>query len=164
LIDIEKINDYRNKLVRNKTFAENWIAKLLDYSGIEYYFQYPIVIDDCKFFILDFYIPSLKLYLEIDGKQHRKHVKYDLNRKDLIHKQWKLKEIRISNKRAIKLSSFDLIRILTSKNKRKQDKLKLSKKDRKIQMKWDAYKLKHSYNNVFHNLITIFKKLNTFDT
>ncbi len=65
-------------LRENATPAEKRFRHLLRYLGIEFEFQYPV-----DGFLLDFAIPSVKLGIEIDGKEHRRGKKvreYDQQR------------------------------------------------------------------------------------
>jgi len=68
----------------NATPAEKRFRHLLRYLGIEFEFQYPV-----DGFLLDFAIPSIKLGIEIDGKEHRREKKvrfYDEQRTEQLAK------------------------------------------------------------------------------
>jgi very-short-patch-repair endonuclease len=145
MLDLEKITDYHNKLIANQTYAEKWIEQLLKELKIHYEFQYPIAIKD-NFFFLDFYLFKTHSYLEIDGKQHRfrKQKRSDEYRRKVIKKTFKLKEIRIPNSKAIKLSAKALLDIIHTKRttalktKRKsKNRYSMSPIDRALQNRYD---------------------------
>lgn len=56
------------KLTANSTDAEKCMARLLNTIGVEYYFQYPC--NNGRDIIMDFYIPSRRICIEIDGGYH----------------------------------------------------------------------------------------------
>lgn len=68
-----RANDQRKR--RNKD--EVLFMEMLDELGIEYIWQVPILTDDGKGFIIDFYIPVTNLYVNIDGIIHEKNEKYN---------------------------------------------------------------------------------------
>ena len=71
---------YSKKLIRNATTWELKIKKMLDTLGVEYIFQYPIICNKKKLYILDFYFPKTNIALEIDGAQY--HTTPEQRKKD----------------------------------------------------------------------------------
>lgn len=49
---------------------ENIFIKLLNYNLIEYKYQYPIILTDKNYAVVDFYLPNYNLIIEIDGYHH----------------------------------------------------------------------------------------------
>lgn len=66
---IKRANQIQSKLVKDATKHEKIVAKELDKLGVEYSFQHIFIIKD-KMYFSDFYIPSIKLTIEIDGFHH----------------------------------------------------------------------------------------------
>ena len=85
----------KSKILRNNmTNSEKKIWRLyLQKLDINVNRQKPI-----DHFIADFYIPSCKLIIEIDGCIHnvREHIKYDIRRDDILNIYW-IMIARISN-------------------------------------------------------------------
>jgi very-short-patch-repair endonuclease len=146
--DLEKIASYQRRLILNKTFFEARIENLLIKNKVYFEFQYPIVADDNNFYILDFFFPKYKCYIELDGKQHLNNKKYDKTRKDTIYNLWKLREIRLTNTKSLKISFNDLMLLVKgTKNKSKirnrnvkKCKYFMSKIDRNLQRRYDNLK------------------------
>jgi very-short-patch-repair endonuclease len=83
-------------LRRHMTEAEQCIWRCLrrkQLLNVQFYRQRPI---GC--YVVDFYAPSIKLVIEIDGSQHfeESHIKYDENRRLFLEKQG-LKVLRFNN-------------------------------------------------------------------
>lgn len=101
MLDIELIEERKNKLINNATPSELCFIKKLNKWNIEYEFQYPIYIKEELTFYLDFYLPKYKIYIELDGKHHRieqKIIDKDRWRKKEIYKLYNIKELRMRNK------------------------------------------------------------------
>lgn len=104
---------YRKDLIKKQTNSEKVFKAKLKSLGIKYEFQ-KIVFDGDKFYIVDFYIPKLKLVIEIDGGYH--------TTKDQIYKD-KVRISRLSilgykrvsrftNEEAISIKDFKIKEIL----------------------------------------------------
>jgi very-short-patch-repair endonuclease len=66
-----KAEQYCNELKHKATPSETRFKLLFGHLQIPYVFQYPIKREDCdSFYIVDFYMPTLKLVVEIDGEYH----------------------------------------------------------------------------------------------
>lgn len=72
--DIEHKKEYLERVVRQQRKKENKyemiFKKMLDDHNIEYVWQYPIITEDGKGFVIDFYLPQYELYVNIDGSIH----------------------------------------------------------------------------------------------
>jgi very-short-patch-repair endonuclease len=82
---------FRASLIENATPSENSLREFLSEYNICYRFQLPVFITSpnnrreiIRFYIPDFYIPSLNLIIELDGKHHytEAHLKRDKIRDD----------------------------------------------------------------------------------
>lgn len=81
--------EFARNMQNNPSPLEEKMMDFLDEHGIDYVFQKIIYIvkDDGyidRFFIADFYFPTIKVILETDGKFHKKQMKYDAKRTELI--------------------------------------------------------------------------------
>lgn len=111
LIDRARIAEERAKELRvNITKSEEKILKLLERLNYKFIFQYP-KFDEWYFLIADFYIPSLKLMIEIDGESHNnmKSKKKEYKRRIWLLRQG-IKVLRIKNKATIKMTKRQLDR------------------------------------------------------
>ena len=72
--DIENKKQYLNRVVKQQRNRKNKFEmifkKLLDDHGIDYVWQYPLITEDGKGFVIDFYLPDYELYVNIDGSCH----------------------------------------------------------------------------------------------
>jgi len=59
----------RNKLVKRRTDSEKLMAAKLKKAGIDFIEQHPFHTKH-TFYIADFFIPTMKLILELDGEYH----------------------------------------------------------------------------------------------
>lgn len=80
------VSKHRETLIKNATKYEERLKQILNSNGIEYKFQHIIKIDDgenFKEYIVDFFIPSKNVVIEVDGSQHNqpKHIEKDKIRK-----------------------------------------------------------------------------------
>ena len=82
----EKLSEAAKKNVREgkhqgwktrniSSYPEIFFKKVMENNGLKYKFNHPVSkkslgVDNCSSYFLDFYFEELKLYLEIDGKQH----------------------------------------------------------------------------------------------
>lgn len=115
-------NYYRERAVKlkeRKKLSRSRVRRLrLDATKFEYMFRNKLkkakikfvfqkaFYDEWYFMIMDFYLPGLKIAIEIDGKQH--YDNYDQIRKDAKHEVYlnkrKIRVIRIKNKDVAKLT------------------------------------------------------------
>lgn len=81
---------YRTDLIKNKTKEEGIFRYILEKLDIKFKFQHVITYNDelynRKFFIVDFYIPKIKIVFEVDGKQHytKNGIEKDLKRDKIL--------------------------------------------------------------------------------
>ena len=99
---------YANELKVKATKWELEFNSKLESIGESFIFQYPVICKKERLFILDFYIPSLKLAIELDGNSHytKKGVAKDKKRTAMLKKEG-IKVVRISN---------SLVKSITPKN------------------------------------------------
>lgn len=67
IIDIAEHN--RVNLVSHATKEERMLIEYLDSWNAEYQFQYPLYVKN-KLYIVDFYLPKIKVAIEVDGFHH----------------------------------------------------------------------------------------------
>jgi len=99
---------YSKELSNKATIWELEFNAKLESTGESFIFQHPVICKKERLFILDFYIPSLKLAIELDGRSHyTKHgASKDKKRTDMLKKEG-IKVVRISN---------SLVKSITIKN------------------------------------------------
>ncbi len=109
----KSITELARELRKNPTNGEKLLWEILRkhrLEGIKFVRQKPIIykVDRGKsyFFIADFYCPSKKFIIELDGKIHDYQKYYDYQR-DLVLKKMNLQTLRISNR---ELSNPDFVR------------------------------------------------------
>jgi very-short-patch-repair endonuclease len=104
---------YKSQLFDYQTVAEIKFSSLLKELDIDYIEQY-IILTNTKFFIADFYIPTLHLIVELDGSQHyTEEGKAKDKRRDGMLKDFGFnKVLRFENKEVFNLSSQILKEIL----------------------------------------------------
>lgn len=102
---MKKAEEFRKDLIQRTTTAEKKFRSYLDRNNIKYLFQKIIYIRDkygniIKFFIADFYLPSYKLIVEIDGEYHnsKEQKELDINRELTIKRNYpNIRILRIEN-------------------------------------------------------------------
>lgn len=114
LIDRAKV--FREDLIKNQTKSETIFKAKLKSLNIGYEFQ-KIVYTDKTFYILDFYIPSINLVIELDGKYHNTNdQKIKDSKRTLELKKLGFTNIkRYSNTTAEKITDLELKRLLQNK-------------------------------------------------
>lgn len=65
-----------------------------------------------RFYLLDVYVPALRLCFELDGKFHSKQIAYDMNRSDDLINDWQIVTIRFANKEIETLDFDKIIRLI----------------------------------------------------
>ncbi len=85
------IKEIIRNLRKNQTVAEDivWKSVRRNLLGFKVKRQYPIKYKEknkMKIFVADFYVPSKKLVVEIDGLIHEKKYEYDTFRSEIIGK------------------------------------------------------------------------------
>lgn len=112
---IEKRTEYSEKfkieLRANATKAELLFKSNLDLYEIEYEFQKEIITRK-SFIVADFYIPALRLMVELDGGYHfNKEQKEKDRQKDIEYRSRGFKILRMQNER---VSTFDFLELKES--------------------------------------------------
>lgn len=117
------IFDNMYALKSKHTAAEDAVILLLHRLGIEFIYQAPFVLDG-RIYFADFYIPSLRTLIEIDGYSHenvRAQRKDDL--RDYAFASYKMRTFRIHNKVVADEKKLEevLTMILFNRTKRNMD-------------------------------------------
>ena len=99
----------KNNMLRRKTKSEILFAQKLTSFGVEFKEQWGFLRKE-SFYVADFYIPSLKAVVEIDGGYHTlpEQICRDLE-KDLFYRKLKLRVVRIKNKDVPNYRMSDLL-------------------------------------------------------
>lgn len=106
-----RLQFYKKELNKKSTPAEKEFARKLRLLKINYMFQKGFIKD--LFCIADFYIPSLRLIVEVDGGYHdNPKQKFRDNKKDSFYKSRKLKILRIKNEKVFELSVEEIPKLL----------------------------------------------------
>lgn len=107
-------NSRRKKLIENITPSEVHIKNILKQLEYNYNFQHIVFIKYTQFYILDFYLPELKICIELDGIHHYndpKQLSHDKER-DIALKTKGIDTIRLSNAKALSFTKEDIIELL----------------------------------------------------
>ena len=92
----------RNNLIKNQTQSEKKFNAMLKMCEVEYEFQkiFYTLDDFKKFCVVDFYIPSKNIVVEIDGGVHdpAPNKAEDAKRSRLLRRKFKVEIIRINNR------------------------------------------------------------------
>lgn len=108
-------NGYNPNLNRNphrKSYLESSFESWLNstYPDIEYEMEKPFKKNDSnRFYMVDFYFPSLKLVIELDGSQHEQTIEYDKARDEFLTSTYGVRVIRITSAEYVKKEKLDLI-------------------------------------------------------
>jgi very-short-patch-repair endonuclease len=104
---------YAKDLTIRCTPYENAFMERLVKTGVEFYFQYPVVCEQCYLYILDFYLPEYSVVFEIDGNRHytKSGKKYDSTRTRRL-KKLGLRVFRISNSLVAQLTPNNIKQLL----------------------------------------------------
>lgn len=112
---------YKEKLTKNLTQEEIHLGNLLKELQLSFEYQ-KVIYKGSKFIIVDIYVKGYKTIIEIDGSQHfdKEYVIKDLDRDDFLQ-YLDLTVVRISNSLAIKLTSKELLKLITDTKFKKSD-------------------------------------------
>ena len=104
----EWIEDTRESLKSKANKYENCLGEYLIKKKIKFIHQAPFVING-KIYFLDFYIPSKRIAIEVDGQYHKSLYQgdYDYTR-DYNFKSIGIKTIRISNNETLDNHQLDI--------------------------------------------------------
>lgn len=96
---LNHVKPYKHALAarmrRKPTEAERTLRKAL-YAACEgkYAVRFQVIM---KGYVLDFYVPSRRVAIEVDGSSHDARSKYDENRDAVLRETCKVHTIRVSN-------------------------------------------------------------------
>ena len=131
--------EYRNKQLLADHPYENQVSRVIrEKLGWEHVGQ-QIVFPETSFVILDIWVPSLRLAIEVDGKYHQQQVKKDERRDELLMEMG-IRTMRLSNRAIEKTDDDDALarKILRKFESPDQPKIKKTniKKPKKKSKKW----------------------------
>jgi len=90
---VEKGKEFSKDLIKNATKWELSFKDKLKKTGVPFIFQYPVICNNEKLYIIDFYLPKHKIAIELDGQWHYTP---DIIKKDNLRtKALKKKGIRV---------------------------------------------------------------------
>lgn len=108
-----QLNRGRHKRSFIEQSFENWI--LLEYPNLEFELERPFKNnEEGKYYYTDFFFPTLKLVIELDGSQHKDTVKYDQHRDQFLETTYDIKVYRISVSDYTKKTKINEIKHLLS--------------------------------------------------
>jgi very-short-patch-repair endonuclease len=115
------LEERKSILKEGATSSEIRLAELLDEAFVRFMFQKGLISGAPMFYIVDFYIPSLKLCIEADGGYHNNSEAraYDAKRNDYLTKKRKFTVLRISNYEILTTSSEELMTWVSTLKKRR---------------------------------------------
>lgn len=121
----ERAKKYREEALNNLTSHEVYFRRYL--KNIYYTEQKNFFYGDWIFYRVDFYIPSLKLVIELDGRQHKDNKKYDNKRTRTLKKLGVKKVLRFNNEEIFNTDKVEqllklIIHELTPKKTKRQKK------------------------------------------
>jgi very-short-patch-repair endonuclease len=109
---------YRSKLgTANRSYMEtsfeSWLKS--NYPSLDFQIQHPIRNNKQQgYFYIDFFIPSLNLGIELDGTQHIKNKKHDIDRDSFILQQHKIYIFRITASEYYKKAKIEIVKTILS--------------------------------------------------
>lgn len=121
----EFVNSRRYKLLNKKSKAESHFKNLLINAKIKYVREKTNEINYSLYYT-DFFISSLNLNIEIDGKEHLSNIEYDFKKELRIFNSNKSLTLRLTNEEVL---SLDKISISFIKNKLYNRYIKSGKKE-----------------------------------
>jgi len=115
IFNIAKLKERRRELRNAQTPAEKHLWQFIrrkQICGIQFHRQYGV-----GGYIADFYAPSIKLCIEVDGKQHYTSAgrEYDTNRDDFM-KSLTIDVLRFPNKEVLE-NTENVMKLITGKVK-----------------------------------------------
>ena len=128
---IEMAKKFKRDLQNNATKAELGLKEYFDSQNINYEFQFPIYISNKqkieKFYIADFYIPTAKLIIELDGEYHNTKEQQlkdntrdkELKKKGYLVLRFKNEDVFTPNKILLRMNNLLTERFLKKRNRSK---------------------------------------------
>ena len=108
----------RRELRKNQTLAEKtlWMSlRKKQINGIRFLRQYSV-----NHFVIDFYSPSIKLAIEVDGSSHIGKEEYDKERQNYIE-SFNIKVIRFTNEQVMGNANKTVEQIKVEVERRKEE-------------------------------------------
>lgn len=95
-----------------QVIATGIIKKICEKEGIRRVEPEKIVFCESikRFYMLDIYISSLQLAIELDGNQHENQLQYDQKRDDCLLNDWGIVTLRFKNKEVLKPGFYKVIK------------------------------------------------------
>lgn len=119
----ENFNQIQQRLQRKKSEAETHFANLLNKAKIPYWREKGNYKYGTRWCYYDFYLPTLRLYVEIDGKEHNLPKKKAVDREKFdIIKNKHCYLLRLKNEEVLILNNIDvetLVQLIVSKKKKR---------------------------------------------
>lgn len=108
-----KLSQWRNRLISTPTESELVFKSKLERIGVRFLFQKGFITKNKNwFYVCDFYLPNLKLAIEVDGSAHRDRAVKDKKKDDFLTKDRKFAVLRISNQEAFSLTDADILKLM----------------------------------------------------
>ena len=108
-----KLSQWRNGQINNPTEGELIFKKKLERMKLRFLFQKGFIRKNkISFYICDFYLPNLKLVIEIDGSAHKFRAEKDSQKNDYLTKERKFAVLRISNSEAFNLKDDEILKLM----------------------------------------------------
>ena len=92
---------YRKELIEHSTKYERIFFTLLNELGYQFEFQ-KVIYTKKSFYIVDFYINSANLIVELDGEGHKERMKQDAERTEMLKQLGYPRVVRFWNKEILK--------------------------------------------------------------
>lgn len=107
-----KLAQWRNGLLNNPTPSELVFKSKLERIGLKFLFQKGFIRSKTSFYVCDFYLPNLKLVIEIDGSAHKFRAAKDSKKNEYLTKERRFAVLRISNQEAFELTDDGIFKLM----------------------------------------------------
>lgn len=108
-----KLSQWRNRLINEPTESELIFKHKLKRLGFKFLFQKGFITKNKNwFYICDFYLPNLKLVIEVDGSAHKFRAEKDSKKNEYLTKERRFAVLRISNSEAWNMTDQQILMLL----------------------------------------------------
>ena len=108
-----KLSQWRNGQINNPTKSELVFKSKLERMNFRFLFQKGFIRkNDNSFYVCDFYLPNLKLVIEVDGSAHKFRAAKDSKKNEYLTKERKFAVLRISNQEAFNLTDDGILKLM----------------------------------------------------
>lgn len=107
-----KLSQWRNGLLENPTKCELVFKGKLERMKFKFHFQKGFLKKN-GFYVCDFYLPKLKLVIEIDGSAHKFRAEKDRKKNEYLTIERKFAVLRISNSEAFNLTDDQILKLMS---------------------------------------------------